>query len=293
MINNLIFTPEQFATNYQINFSKLLGKGHDSTVFLTMDKQSKQQYALKCLAQTTEQNAINLFNEIQILRHIQHPYIIQMIGYCSDCSCMLLELMPFGSLYKVLLSGPLPLAIANGITLQIAEALSYLHSKGITHGDLKLDNLLISLDFKVKLCDFGFAKINGSTPIPKATISGSEGYTAPEIWHIPQDLKKCDMFSLGVVYFIMVTGHPPFESNNPSTEDSWWKLIKNENWSIFWKELKLTILPEYVRNIIQKLLCVNFQFRYSADEILQILIDKSATSEQITDEVKKRLNQKK
>ena len=65
------------------------------------------------------------------------------------------------------------------------------------------------------------------------------------------------MFSLGVVYFIMVTGHPPFESNNPSNEDAWWKLIKNENWNQFWKELKLTILPEYVRHIIEKLLCVN------------------------------------
>ncbi|CAD8201416.1 unnamed protein product [Paramecium octaurelia] len=288
-----MFTPEQFAANYQINFSKLIGKGHDSTVFLTMNKSTKQQFALKCLAQTNEQNAINLFNEIQILRPIQHPHIITMIGYCSDCSCMLLELMSNGSLYKILLQGPLPLAIANGIILQIAQALQYLHAKGITHGDIKLDNLLISGDFIVKLCDFGFAKINGQAPIPKTTVSGSEGYTAPEIWHTPSDLRKCDMFSLGVVYFIMVTGHPPFESNNPQTEDAWWKLIQKEEWNIFWKELKLTILPEYVRTIIQKLLCVKYQMRYSADELIQLLADKSATSDQIVDEIKKRLIQQK
>lgn len=48
----------------------------------------------------------------------------------------------------------------------------------------------------------------------------------------------------------MVTGHPPFESNNPQTEDAWWKLIKNDDWNKFWKELKLTILPDYVRHII-------------------------------------------
>ncbi|CAD8204698.1 unnamed protein product [Paramecium pentaurelia] len=288
-----MFTPEQFAANYQINFSKLIGKGHDSTVFLTMNKQTKQQFALKCLAQTIEQNAINLFNEIQILRHIQHPHIITMFGYCSDCSCMLLELMTNGSLYKILLQGPLPLAIANGIIIQIAQALEYLHAKGITHGDIKLDNLLISGDYIIKVCDFGFAKINGQTPIPKTTVSGSEGYTAPEIWQIPIDLKKCDMFSLGVVYFIMITGHPPFESNNPQMEDTWWKLIKKEEWNVFWKELKLTILPEYVRIIIQKLLCVNYQMRYTADEIIQILMDKCATSDQIVDEIKKRIIQQK
>ncbi|CAD8094196.1 unnamed protein product [Paramecium primaurelia] len=288
-----MFTPEQFATNYQINFSKLIGKGHDSTVFLTINKQTKQQFALKCLAQTIEQNAINLFNEIQILRHIQHPNIINMIGYCSDCSCMLLELMTNGSLYKILLQGSLPIAIANGIILQIAQTLQYLHEKGITHGDIKLDNLLISGDFIIKLCDFGFAKINGQTPIPKITVSGSEGYTAPEIWNIPIDLRKCDMFSLGVVYFIMVTGHPPFESNNPQTEDTWWKFIKNEEWNIFWKELKLTILPDYVRTMIEKLLCVNQQMRYSADEIIQLLINKSATLDQIINEINKRLIQQK
>ncbi|CAD8172026.1 unnamed protein product [Paramecium pentaurelia] len=286
-----MFNPEQFAANYQINFSKLIGKGHDSTVFLTINKQTKQQFALKCLAQTIEQNAINLFNEIQILRHIQHPNIITMIGYCSDCSCMLLELMTNGSLYKILLQGSLPIAIANGIILQIAQTLQYLHEKGITHGDIKLDNLLISGDFIIKLCDFGFAKINGQTPIPKITVSGSEGYTAPEIWNIPIDLRKCDMFSLGVVYFIMVTGHPPFESNNPQTEDTWWKFIKNEEWNIFWKELKLTILPDYVRTMIEKLLCVNQQMRYSADEIIQLLINKSATLDQIINEIKKRLTQ--
>lgn len=98
---------------------------------------------------------------------LEHPYITKFLGYCTDHTCYLLELMPYGSLFRLLQQGPLPLAIANGILFHLVEAVTYLHGKGVTHGDIKLDNLLISFDFKVKLCDFGFAKINGTTPLPK------------------------------------------------------------------------------------------------------------------------------
>lgn len=108
-----------------------------------------------------------------------------MYGYCDDGSCILLEYLANGSLFKLADLGPFPKAIANGLILQMAEALRYLHQNNITHGDIKLDNLLVSDTYHVKLCDFGFGRKNGKRPIEKNTISGSRGYTAPEIYGIP------------------------------------------------------------------------------------------------------------
>jgi serine/threonine protein kinase len=91
-----------------------------------------------------------------------------------------------------------------------------LHSNEITHGDLKPENLLISEKFQVKVCDFGFA----------LKVGGSEGYNAPEIFTLSDlDMKKCDIFSLGVVFFVISTACPPFISNNPMKKDAWWDLI--------------------------------------------------------------------
>ena len=102
-----------------------------------------------------------------------------------------------------------------------------MHGQGFTHGDLKLSNILIDKDFSLKLCDFGFARWNGKMAIEKQTIAGSEGYTAPELWKKSPDYVKCDMFSVAIIFFILITGHPPFESNNPDNNDPWWDFIKS------------------------------------------------------------------
>jgi serine/threonine protein kinase len=92
----------------------------------------------------------------------------------------------------------------------MADILSYVHSTGIVHGDVKLGNILVSKEFNLVLCDFGFSFKNSSN-----SVFGSEGYTAPEIFSEIKDPFKCDVFSLGVVYFILATGNIPFMSNNP------------------------------------------------------------------------------
>jgi serine/threonine-protein kinase ULK/ATG1/calcium/calmodulin-dependent protein kinase I len=122
--------------------------------------------------------------------------------------------MPHGSLFTLLsTTGPLDIPCANSLFLKLLATVNYLHQNNISHGDLKPDNILISAEFQVKVCDFGFASSNSSTSL---MVGGSEGYNAPEIFTMPEmDLKKCDLFSLGVVFFIIATACPPFMSNNP------------------------------------------------------------------------------
>jgi len=98
------------------------------------------------------------------------------------------------------------------------NAVKYLHDRNIVHGDIKLENALISKEFVVKLCDFGFA-IHQKTPDAKLR-GGSEGFTAPELHtSISYNAKKCDVFALGIVFFILLLGHRPFLSNSPAKED--------------------------------------------------------------------------
>ena len=116
--------------------------------------------------------------------------------------------MQNGTLYNLVKQGCFTLPQSNAILLSLCETLHYIHSRNFIHGDLKLENILISGKFKIIMTDFGFAQ---PCDAGISTIFGSEGYTAPEIFTGgPIDLKKCDIFSLGVIYFILVTGSIPF-----------------------------------------------------------------------------------
>ena len=86
-------------------------------------------------------------------------HVTRLLGHSDDFSCLLLEFMPFGNFFFVVEQGPLPARVAKTLFLQLAQTLSVIHSKGVVHGDIKLENLLVSADFQVKFCDFGLAKL--------------------------------------------------------------------------------------------------------------------------------------
>jgi serine/threonine protein kinase len=125
---------------------------------------------------------------------------------------MLMEYCPHGDLYELVKkSGKLSQSLAKALFLQILNGVEYLHKEvGLAHLDLKLENVLIDDDFRLKLCDFGFIEdIN----IRVLTNKGTDGYKAPEIYNYSNEGfagDKADFFALGVLLFIMVFGVPPF-----------------------------------------------------------------------------------
>lgn len=124
--------------------------------------------------------------------------------------------MPFGHLGKLIDQRDIriDIRIVKSIVNQIMSAIKYLHSMNIVHGDIKPENALISRDFIIKICDFGFA-IVANSPNTKLR-GGSEGYTAPELLiNENYDAKKCEMFSLGVLFFVLFMGYRPFLSTHP------------------------------------------------------------------------------
>ena len=115
-------------------------------------------------------------------------------------------------------------------------ALNFMHSKNIMHRDLKPENILLDKDYNIKIVDFGFAcPIEGrdGSGTNKSSV-GTRGYMAPEIlnkqrYHGP----VIDLFSLGVILFIMRAGHPPF--GIASEDDSYYKMLVNNRPDLFWQ----------------------------------------------------------
>ena len=139
--------------------------------------------------------------------------------------------------------GPVHEGIARYYFLQLVSAIEYLHLRNVAHRDLKLDNILLDDNFQVMLIDFGFAeewrfkKADILDDWGKAKIMGTKGYISPEQFYNdgkdPIWLKKCDIFALGVVLFILLKGVRPFES--PTKDDEYYQYLMLKKNNYFWK----------------------------------------------------------
>jgi eukaryotic-like serine/threonine-protein kinase len=155
--------------------------------------------------------------EARVVGQISHPAVIALhdmgIDETSQTPYLVMEFIQGQPLEKVLEKGSIPCAKACAWAAEVATALGVAHRKGVIHGDVKPANILITEDDRVKLTDFGMARLasrdTGDTP-----LLGSPAYWCPEqIVGKPQDARS-DIFSLGVVMYEMVTGHRPFDADS-------------------------------------------------------------------------------
>ncbi|KAL6070635.1 Testis associated actin remodelling kinase 2 [Balamuthia mandrillaris] len=151
-----------------------------------------------------------LDREINVLKAIRHPNVVQFIGISDDSSNNLIhivtEYMKNGDLRKKLKDPEVKLSWKQKtqIAYELATALAYLHSKNIIHRDLKSKNILVDKDLKVKLCDFGFARTAEYARRPM-TLCGTEDWMAPEIIMGEAYSLKADVFSYGIVLIEIIT----------------------------------------------------------------------------------------
>lgn len=174
---------------------------------------------------------------------LDHPNIIKMYDYSDkqklisadkseqDVFYMALELARGGELFDfVAQTGRFSEEIARYYFLQLLDALEYIHTKGISHCDIKLENVMLDEDYNLKLADFGFS----SNKSVNETVKGTSNYMAPEIelakrYHGP----VVDLFAAGIILFIMVTEEPPFIK--AAVNDMYYKTIVANRVDMFWK----------------------------------------------------------
>ncbi len=204
-----------------------IGRGAMGVVFKARDPKIGRLVALKTIhlassldGKSKAQYLERFYREASAAGCLAHPNIVTVYdtGEEGGVPFIALELVPGQSLEAFLAArNALPWQQAVGILLQIAEALESAHEQGIVHRDIKPANILITPDGRVKITDFGIAKITGSHLTQEALILGTPSYLAPEvILGQPAD-RRVDIFSVGCVAYELLSGIRPFAAEEFTT----------------------------------------------------------------------------
>ncbi|XP_028920935.1 serine/threonine-protein kinase ULK3 isoform X1 [Ornithorhynchus anatinus] len=198
-----------------------LGSGTYATVYKAYSKKdARQVVAIKCVCKKSLNKASveNLLTEIEILKAARHPHIVQLLDFQWDSTniYLIMEFCAGGDLSRFIHARRiLPEKVARIFLQQLASALQYLHSRNISHLDLKPQNILLtSLERPhLKLADFGFAQ--HMTPwAEQHVLRGSPLYMAPEMVCRRQYDARVDLWSVGVILYEALFGRPPFASRS-------------------------------------------------------------------------------
>lgn len=219
--SEVITIPEQIG---DFVYERTLGSGSFSVVVRVRHRKTNELFAIKVISKKSlieNKIVVRFEREITVFSQLNHPNITKFISVISDDNLIYIVMEPCfrGDLHSYIAErGKIGESSARVFVIQIALALKYLHDKGIAHRDLKPENILLDDALNVKIADFGFANLV-STDNLMSTHCGSPIYTAPEI--ISQqsyDGRMADMWSLGVIIFILVTGKIPWEEQSNQTK---------------------------------------------------------------------------
>jgi len=199
-----------------------LGEGGMATVYHAIHKRLQREVALKIMApsvSSTKAFQKSFFVEARTVAKLEHLNIVKIYDIDSHNGhfYMSMELLCKDTLKERLADNKLPLSTSLHITKQMADALNYAHQKGYIHRDIKPANIMFRKDGNTVLTDFGIAKIQGTTGemTQMGYIVGTPHYMAPEQATGNNEIdQRADIYSLGVVFYEMLTGNKPFSGSN-------------------------------------------------------------------------------
>ena len=214
-------TPEQLATKFpQLEILGLIGQGGTGAVYRARQRQLDRLIAMKILPAEVSQDpafAERFMREARALARLNHPNIVAVhdFGQADGFYYFLMEFIDGATLRQVLAEGKLAPREALAIVPQVCEGLQYAHDQGVVHRDIKPENILLDKTGRVKIADFGLARLVGTDPGTRRLtqpreVMGTPHYMAPEQVEKPQFVDhRADIYSLGVVFYEMLTGELP------------------------------------------------------------------------------------
>lgn len=257
--------PESIYNFYEVKEN--LGSGSYGTVVLAIQKSTREQRAIKIINKFklhTEEARKKVMNEVEILRKLDHPHIVKVYEFYEDefNLYVVMELCRGGELLDSIIKNKHLTEVETAIYMeQILSAVYYMHSLNIAHRDLKLENMLLETTStnSIKIADFGTA-IEFIPGKPMNNMIGTINYIAPEIFK-KKYTEKCDMWSCGVIMYILLTGKLPFSAKSKKfTID----LILRGSYTLESKEWKN--ISEEAKIFIRKMLELNPVKRISSHD---------------------------
>ncbi|RXN00823.1 Serine/threonine-protein kinase H1 [Acipenser ruthenus] len=199
----------------------LIGRGSFSRVVRVEHRATKQPFAIKMIETKAKEGREVCESELRVLRRVSHCNIIQLIEVLEsqECVYMVMELATGGELFdRIIAKGSFTERDATQVLQMVLDGVKYLHSLGISHRDLKPENLLYyhpGIDSKILVTDFGLANSgNKGGDWSMRTTCGTPEYIAPEILLRKPYTSAVDMWALGVITYILLSGSMPFEDEN-------------------------------------------------------------------------------
>nr|XP_029717451.1 serine/threonine-protein kinase D1 [Aedes albopictus]XP_029717452.1 serine/threonine-protein kinase D1 [Aedes albopictus]XP_029717453.1 serine/threonine-protein kinase D1 [Aedes albopictus]XP_029717454.1 serine/threonine-protein kinase D1 [Aedes albopictus]XP_029717455.1 serine/threonine-protein kinase D1 [Aedes albopictus]XP_029717456.1 serine/threonine-protein kinase D1 [Aedes albopictus]XP_029717457.1 serine/threonine-protein kinase D1 [Aedes albopictus]XP_029717458.1 serine/threonine- len=265
--------PEEKVTDmsqlYQIFPDEVLGSGQFGIVYGGVHRKTHRTVAIKVIDKLrfpTKQEA-QLKNEVAILQNLSHAGVVNLerMFETPERIFVVMEKLK-GDMLEMILShqnGRLNERVTKFLITQILVALKYLHSRNIVHCDLKPENVLLSSDNEfpqVKLCDFGFARIIGEKSFRRSVV-GTPAYLAPEVLRNKGYNRSLDMWSVGVIIYVSLSGTFPFnedEDINDQIQNAAFMYPPNP-----WKEISSDAI-----DLINNLLQVKQRKRFTVDKSL-------------------------
>jgi predicted Ser/Thr protein kinase len=214
-------TKDELAPDFpQLEILELLGQGGMGAVYRARQRSLDRVVALKVLTVDVERDpdfAARFTREARALAALDHPSIVRVhdSGQAGGRFYLLMEYVDGTDLRRMLRSGRIAPREALSIVSQVCDALQYAHDQGVVHRDIKPENLLVDRRGRVKIADFGLAKLVGRAEDAFALTGshqamGTPHYMAPEQIERPQEVDhRADIYSLGVVLYELLTGELP------------------------------------------------------------------------------------
>ncbi|XP_071845585.1 calcium/calmodulin-dependent protein kinase type IV-like [Apostichopus japonicus] len=245
-----------------------LGRGATSVVKKCVQVGTERPYAVKVIKKNVDQKVVR--SEVQILLRLNHPNVIKLheIFESQTELFLVLELVTGGELFdRIVAKGSYTERDAASVVRQICDAVAFLHDNDIVHRDLKPENLLyanMDEDAPLKLADFGLSKIC-SQDVNMKTVCGTPGYCAPEVLYGKNYGPEVDMWSIGVITYILLCGFEPFYDERGDSH-VYRKIMRAdyEFISPWWDPVSLS-----ARDFINKLLIVSPKKRLTAKQALE------------------------
>ena len=225
-MNQPTWIGQTLSSRYKIE--ELLGQGGMSAVYKAFDPNLKRVVAVKLVHShlSSDPEFVKRFEEeASVVASMRHPNIVQVYDFNADqgINYMIMEFVPGETLQDRLKrlnndQRRMSLEEALKISIDICEALSYAHKRGMVHRDIKPANIMLDVNNQAILMDFGIVKIiGGSMHTVTGAVMGTARYMPPEVVRSEPADQRSDIYALGITLFEMLSGKPPFEANSAMT----------------------------------------------------------------------------